>query len=195
MPMPGSSWDPAGRAESIYHRYLAGTSTIVQGVSRLPHGFRLGLAPGSRRVSLTPLPPRHQQPIVARPAQYREIVEATCSALTQAVADASEHYDNVAIFLSGGVDSSLLAALARLYFKRCLLVTPVFPGHDNPELDTAKAFASILKVEHLLVPIDETRLEHDLRQLTWQKGSQITFQLLAVQQMLAAIPKIQEKKE
>ena len=188
MPLGGLSWEPTGMAESVHYRYLGGTSTVVRGVSRLPHGFRWRLSPGQRRPAVTSLPPRHQQPVFIRPLPFERVVEDTCSALSGAIAEASVHYDNVAIFLSGGVDSSLLAALSKLYFKRCLLVTPVFPGHDNPELDAAKAFAGILKLEHLLVPVDETRLEQDLRKLTWQKGSQPTFQLLAIQQMMAALP-------
>lgn len=187
MPVCDVKWDELGLSEMLRYRWTTGTESLVAGISQLPHQFRVSFRRDGE-VSLLPKGPQRRWPTRIRGMPFNEKLDETRTALTNAIGEVARHYDNAAIFLSGGVDSSLLAALSKSRFRKCLLITSVFPGQDNPELETAKAFVATLGTEHLLVDIDTARIEKDLRELVTAKGGQVNFHMLAMQQLLAAIP-------
>lgn len=59
----------------------------------------------------------------------------------------------VAVLLSGGVDSFILAATASKYFKNVIAYTPTWNEGENPELERAVVFAKKLGIEHHVVTI------------------------------------------
>ena len=187
MPVFERQWDDLGLAEMLRYRCMSGQNTLITGVSKLPNWQRVSIARnGEISVHKTAQQPEWPTNIPAVP--FGEKLDETRSALTNVLGEVAQSYDNAAIFLSGGVDSSLLAALSKSCFKKCLLVSAEFPGENNPELDTARSFAKTLQLEHLIVEIDQSRLEQDLRYLTAAKGGQINFHSLAIHQMVKAIP-------
>jgi asparagine synthase (glutamine-hydrolysing) len=186
-PVHECRWDDIGLGEVLRYRCLTGQSTLLAGVSRLPLWHRVFFRrTGDIAVLPTAQPPLW--PTQFRATSFREKLEETRSALTAAVEEMAQSYDEAAVFLSGGVDSSILAALAKSAFEQVLLVTPVFGGDNNPELEAAKAVAETLGLEHLLVDFDTARIEKDLRQLAPANGEQINFHVLAMHQMMEAIP-------
>lgn len=73
----------------------------------------------------------------------------------------AEGVDNVAVLLSGGVDSSVMAALAARTFKTCTAFTACVDGYDNLELERARTVADRLNIRHEVVrvsPDDVQRL-------------------------------------
>jgi len=187
LPVSDHAWDQLGLAEMLRYRWTSGPQTLVAGVSRLPHWKRVSFSKngeiGIRETSQQP-----RWPTQTHEASFAERLDETRTALTNSLKDAAHYHDRVAIFLSGGVDSSLLAALSKTCFRHCLLVTPVFGGDNDPELEAAKTYAEKLQLEHLLVEFDPHRLDTDLRELVRAKGGQIHFHALAIHQMMAAIP-------
>lgn len=187
MPVVPVCWDQTGVAEMFRFRWTSGQTTLVAGVSRLPQRHRVAFG-SSGGVTVLPTARKGTAPPECRARPLSEQLDGTRGALRSTFEQLAESENKAAVFLSGGVDSSLLAALAKPAFDKCLLVTPVFAGGRNPELDAAKAFASKLELEHLLVHIDESRLERDLRELVDAKGGQIKFHLLALRQLTEAVP-------
>ena len=187
MPIAGTEWDETGLPEMFRYRWTSGQRTLLAGVSRLPQWRRVRFA---RDGEIAVLATRQKPalPATAAPKPFREQLDATRGALKSVFDDVAASHRRAAVFLSGGVDSSLLAAMARAAFDECLLVTPAFAGGHNPELGKATAFARTLGLEHLVVAIDESRLTADLRELAGAKGGQIKFHLLAMLQMAEAIP-------
>ncbi len=59
----------------------------------------------------------------------------------------------VAVLLSGGVDSFILAATACQQFKNVKAYTPTWNEGENPELERAVVFAKKLNIEHHIVTI------------------------------------------
>lgn len=119
-----------------------------------------------------------------------EKITATKNGLVNCLKEARKRYSKVAVFLSGGVDSSILAALSKDIFEDCYLVTPVFKGEENPELDNAKAFAKTLNLPLHLVEVDPLKLEKDLKTLIELKREPLRhYSSLAMMAMVAAIPK------
>jgi asparagine synthase (glutamine-hydrolysing) len=187
LPVSGHSWDQLGLAEMLRYRWTSGPQTLVAGVSRLPHWKRVSFSRnGEICIRETSQQPRW--PTQTHAASFAEKLNETRTALSDSLREAALSHDRVAIFLSGGVDSSLLAALYKTCFRHCLLVTPVFGGGNDPELEAAKSYAEKLQLEHLLVKFDPNRLDTDLCELVHAKGGQIHFHALAIHQMMAAIP-------
>ena len=187
VPPAELNWDPYGLTETLRYRLSTGTATLLRGVSQLPRRHRIAFPPAGE--------PRHEAlpPLVDWPAAHEEVsfrqkIEETRAALETSLGTAADTYDQAAVLLSGGVDSSLIAAIAKAKFRKCLLVTPIFPGDQNPELVVARAFAAALGTEHLLVPIDERAFEADLRTLVRLTGMQVNFHMLAMHQLFRAIP-------
>lgn len=187
IPKPQRQWDPTGLAEILRYRYTTGRPTLLRGVSQLPRRHRVCFSPDGT-FALRPLAPLLAHPKPGAEVPFRRKLDETRGALLAALEKAAEASANAAVFLSGGVDSSLLAALARQCFSRSILVTPVFREDANPELAAAKAFAGTLELEHLLVPVDERRLEEDLRTLVRLTGLQVNFHMLAMHQLYRAVP-------
>jgi len=59
----------------------------------------------------------------------------------------------VAVLLSGGVDSFILAAIACKHFTKVKAYTPTWIEGENPELDRAIAFSKKLGIEHHVITI------------------------------------------
>ncbi len=61
-------------------------------------------------------------------------------------------YDSAAVAYSGGVDSTLLAVLAReVLGDNCLAVTAVSPIHSAQEVETARTLARKFGIKHLVI--------------------------------------------
>lgn len=67
----------------------------------------------------------------------------------------------VAVLLSGGVDSSLLAGLTKQHNNNVVAITPVFKSGDNPELAAAKAMAKSIDIEHQVVEISDQEIKDE----------------------------------
>lgn len=187
MPVPSINWDALGLGETLRYRWMSGQHTSLEQIYKLPHWQRVVFADhGEITIHDSDQAPKWPPEFEAVPIEDK--ISETRQALDQSLCDVASSYDNAAIFLSGGVDSSLLAALSKPHFKKCLLVTPVFPGSHNPELDYARSFARTLQLEHLLVEFDPGQLDQDLKQLIRLKGGQVTFQSVAFHQLMRAIP-------
>jgi asparagine synthase (glutamine-hydrolysing) len=118
-----------------------------------------------------------------------EKILATKNALLKCLKKANQRYKKVAVFLSGGVDSSILAALSKNVFEECYLITPIFNGEENPELENAKIFAKTLGLPLNLVEISPVKLQDDLECLIAIKREPLRhYSSLAMMAMMKAVP-------
>ncbi|WP_165908367.1 asparagine synthase-related protein [Rubrivivax gelatinosus] len=125
---------PAGLHEYLRFLDLAAPATIATGVTALEPGQALHWRAGTKR-SVTPV---FDAPAV--PADFEAAVDAVEAALDAAIATRLDGAARPAAFLSGGVDSALLCALAAR--RRPDLVT-LTVGFDAPPYDEAPAAARI----------------------------------------------------
>ena len=187
MPVFKVEWDDLGVAETLRYRWMSQLQTMVAGIYKLPLWHRVQFS-NSGEISIRDTAQNYDWTKSSPAKPFSAKLDETRSALNDSIADISRSYDKAAVPLSGGVDSSLVAALSKAYFEECLLVTPVFDGDKNPELPAAKAAAKSLNLEHLLVQIDPDRLERDLRECVGAKGGQVLFHSLVMHQIMDAIP-------
>ncbi|MDN3652421.1 asparagine synthase-related protein [Thalassotalea ponticola] len=119
---------------------------------------------------------------------FDEQCQRTKQALLESLQKARKHHQSVAILLSGGVDSSLLAALAKQVFDDCLLVSARFDRFDG-ELAMAKQFANSLQLPHLVVDIEDTQIYPSLTRLLEHYRKPLRhYSSLVVERLLSAIP-------
>jgi asparagine synthase (glutamine-hydrolysing) len=138
----------AALAEYMFFGNSLGTQTLYDGVQRLLPGSFLTLETGTGKVTTT----RFWSPEAVEPRSdsYEQAVEHVRELLYRAV----EHHliadVPVGVFLSGGVDSSALVALASRHYSGRLRTYSVgfdFMGDGN-ELPRARALAERFKTDH-----------------------------------------------
>lgn len=183
-----TTWNPDGLGELLHYRWMSGTDTAISQVSKLPIWHRLTVDP-SGDLDIRPTRQCLSSPSTVSTQSLSENATRTRNAIERALATLSGQHSDIAVYLSGGVDSSLLAALAARHFDNCVLVSPIFEGSANPELPAAKAFAESLGLQHILVNIDGRCLVDDLNNLIRRKGGQINFHTLAMLQLNRALPR------
>lgn len=125
---------------------------------------------------LEPPPPRSPAPLRAR---CRLLIEAAVAATP-----------GDAVLLSGGLDSSIVAACAAGQGRRLLAVTAALP--DAPDVAASRRVAGLLGVKHELVPLTI----HDLEALTAETAQMLrTFDPMEVRNSAVQLHGLRVAKE
>ena len=131
----------------LAHRTVPAPRTIFRGISRLPaaHCLRYSLDTGALEVR------RYWQPSI--PAQADASPERFAHTLQTAVQGRMVADRPLALFLSGGIDSTVIAELATRNGQSLTACTAAFAGSPFDESDTAAKIAAHLGLTHQVVPI------------------------------------------
>ena len=147
--------------EALVYRWVSGTSCLLAPVVRVPEASFVHFRPGSpsclRRYWRFGI---NSEPMSSGAlGRYRDEIEA---ALRASLANLNRGSPRVGVLLSGGVDSSILAALARDEFGSCIAFAGWIPGFENREFERARAVANHLGVDFRGVEIDVEKIGEDL---------------------------------
>ena len=157
--------DPEGLRQAIDYRYVLG-DTLIDGVSQVMPACHVRLAVGK-----SPVETQYWK-LTFRPSPTSDTLDSWAdrvdTGLDACLARLRDRHRDIGILLSGGVDSSLLAAKAACSgFRTCVALTAKWPG-DNPELEAAAAVARHLGIEHQIVDIDESYIEKSFPWIVWR---------------------------
>jgi len=157
--------DPEGLRQSIEYRYVLG-DTLVDGVSQVMPSCHVRLVAGMR-----PLETQYWR-LTFRPSRASNSIESWAdrvdAGLDACFARLRDRHRDIAILLSGGVDSSLLAAKAATSgFRNCVALSARWPG-ENPELEAAKSVAHHVGIEHRIIDIDDSYIENAFPWIIWR---------------------------
>ena len=144
--MPGTKREFSAEGIDAYlaHRYIPAPRTVFSAINRLENGHYLKFDLDSRRLEKV----RYWHP-TPRPGNWLETLDQAVEMRT--VADRP-----LGIFLSGGIDSSLIASrLSRLGHRELHSFTAGFPGSGMDESSEAKDVAGRLGLPNLTIPISE----------------------------------------
>ncbi len=173
-------------SETIDFRWTSGENTLLESIKKLKvrHIVTFTDSYNAQQKAYWHLPlPKYDS------VSDSEKIELTKQSLIGCLEKAQKRYKKVAVFLSGGVDSSILAALSKDVFEECYLITPIFKGEENPELENAKAFAKVLNLPLNFVEIVPSQLKADLEVLLSLKREPLRhYSSLAMMAMMRAIP-------
>lgn len=172
--MQQRSLDPRALDEMMLYRWLMEDHTMLHGVTRVLPSHCICLRPNREplvhryaRIDYNPSP---------ETASEFDLIEKTDEALDKYFSRLRCRYARVAVFFSGGVDSSLLIAKARAYdFERLVAVTCQFVGHQNPEIERAREVAAHLAVEHRIVDVTDSFIAECIPGLVWQCESPVSY--------------------
>jgi len=153
--------DSSALRESMMYRWVTGESCLLSPAVRVPEGtevvLRIGHPARKRRLWRLQIEPEPMSDGAFE--RYQDAVE---EALRSFLRRLDTGGSRVGILLSGGVDSSLLTALAKEELGDCVAFGFRIAGFENPELARARVVTSHLGVELREVQIDPDRFPGDL---------------------------------
>ncbi len=146
--------DPAALQDVFNLRFLSGRGALWRGVRQVLPGTLLTLDGRSETAESEILrirfrPGREIPAVPSAAASVRRMLEAAFARRRD------EGMDHVAIPLSGGVDSSILAALAARTFPNATAFTASMDGFENPESDRAREVAAMLGLRYRSVRVTD----------------------------------------
>ena len=180
--------------ESAVHylaRGLAPTSrTLAKGIQSIPAAHVLRWTPPA-----APVIQRYWTPLITRPASLtREVVHERIKSTLHAAIESRVLPRANALLLSGGVDSSYLAAYTRRITRKPLTAYTITydPGYRKNEDHFAAAVAREIGAEHVRVSLSAGRAYSILRQVLKSPVPCSAWAAIIHQRLLAAISKRNE---
>ena len=148
-----SSLDPASLAELLRLRYVPSPDTLFKNIRKVRPGHVIEVDLSRPQLSFREYPcitPPARDPAVKTRAQA---LERYASLLEQAIQRQLMSDVEIGIFLSGGVDSALIASIAqRLANYRMKAFTVGYSGHEKvDEIAEARETATIMGLDHHVV--------------------------------------------
>ncbi len=167
-PTAGLDLDIDERAVQHYTvlQYVPEPETLQRGVRRLESGSYARIRPGSApeitryfvpRFAAVPFTPGGEQ------ARYDEIT----AALEDSVAKHMRADVTVGAFLSGGIDSTAIAALAMRHNPRLITFTTGFEREGFSEVDVAVASAEAIGARHVTKVVSQEEFVAALPEIVW----------------------------
>ncbi|WP_374668219.1 asparagine synthase (glutamine-hydrolyzing) [Ramlibacter sp.] len=147
-------------------QYVPEPETLHQGVRRLPPGCTALLRPGHASEVRRYFAPRfHVQPF--RPGDEQARYDEVASALEDSVARHMVADVTVGAFLSGGIDSTAIAALAMRHNPRLITFTAGFEQPGFSEVELAAASARAIGARHVVRMVSAEAFVQALPQIVW----------------------------
>ncbi len=173
-------------SEACHYHWLAGRNTFLSEVSQVLPGYVVSLAPGRDATQHRYFAFNWDS---ATDGTLESWADRTDSAIDEYFHSISKRVRRVAVLLSGGVDSSFLAAKALQHsFTDVVAVTGQWAMADNPELDRAIQISKHLGIRLLKVDFDETRISADFPRIIWQlEEIPRHYHVFALEQLLHAV--------
>lgn len=152
--------DPRPLSEALAYRWVIGEWHLFRACRQVPLGGIVTWAPGASFEAKS-----YWRPEFSPEPGDRGSIDLYCDltdrALRKAIRSASRTYGRVGLFLSGGVDSSLLAALAAQEVESLDTFVGRIPGCDIREDKRAMKVADMLGIRCHVVDIDPARFPED----------------------------------
>ena len=147
-------------------QYVPEDETLTRGIRRLESGCHATVRPGGTPVVERYFVPAFPVRPVARGGaerRYDEIAEA----LEDSVAKHMRADVTVGSFLSGGIDSTAIAALARRHNPDLLTFTTGFEREGYSEIDVAAESAAAIGVEHVVKVVSPEEFAEAIPRIIW----------------------------
>lgn len=150
--------DPGAVASFLAFEYLPGQRGLRQGLNKLPAGHVLTHAKGRTEIRCYWRPDPDEAGAARAGESEGQRLERLEALLDAGVRDRLIADVPVGVFLSGGIDSSLVAAFVARHAPGLTALTVAVPGASYDETPASKALAKSLGLTHEVVPLDEAAL-------------------------------------
>jgi asparagine synthase (glutamine-hydrolysing) len=139
----------------IENLYISDSHTIYKEVKKFPKGSYLSFSEEPNFSTYYSLPSDLVQPI-----PFEQLKRLTKEKLYEIIARELHADVPVASFLSAGIDSSLITAIANDIKPGIQAITMSTHDAQMDESSAAKKFAKLLNINHEIVPVDVDSLQH-----------------------------------
>ena len=147
-------------------QYVPEPETLHRGIRRLESGSYARVRPGARPEVTRYFTPRFAaKPFVANAEQSR--YDEITAVLEDSVAKHMRADVTVGAFLSGGIDSTAIAALAMRHNPRLITFTTGFEREGFSEVDVAVASAEAIGARHVTKVVSQAEFVSALPEIVW----------------------------
>lgn len=147
-------------------QYVPEPETLHRSIGRLESGCYATLAPGEPPVVTRYFNPRFDvRPFTADTRQSR--IDEITDVLRDSVAKHMRADVTVGSFLSGGIDSTLVAALARQHNPDLITITTGFERDGYSEIDVAAETAEAIGVRHEIKVVSPSEFIDAIPEIVW----------------------------
>ena len=157
--------DPASLQHYLTLQYVPEPATLHRGIRRIESGTSFTVTDGELHTSRYFHPAWKPQPVAA--GREQEVYDRIAEALDESVAKHMRADVTVGSFLSGGIDSTAIAALAHRYNPDLMTFTVGFQRQEQSEIEIAAEAAGILGVRHVPVEITAEEFAEAIPTVVW----------------------------
>ncbi|SEP17080.1 asparagine synthase (glutamine-hydrolyzing) [Trujillonella endophytica] len=157
--------DPASLQHYLTLQYVPEPATLHRGIRRIESGTSFTVVDGELRTSRYFHPAWRPQPVPA--GREQELYDRIAAALDESVAKHMRADVTVGSFLSSGIDSTAIAALAHRYNPDLMTFTVGFQRQAQSEIEIAAESAQILGVRHVPVEVTAEQFAEAIPTVVW----------------------------
>ncbi|GAB3201413.1 asparagine synthase (glutamine-hydrolyzing) [Geodermatophilus arenarius] len=157
--------DPASLQHYLTLQYVPEPATLHRGIRRIESGTSFTVVDGELSTARYFHPAWTPQPVPA--GREQELYDRIAEVLDESVAKHMRADVTVGSFLSSGIDSTAIAALAHRYNPDLLTFTVGFQRQAQSEIEIAAESASILAVKHVPVEVSAEQFAAAIPEVVW----------------------------
>jgi asparagine synthase (glutamine-hydrolysing) len=148
-------------------QYVPEPATLHSGIRRIESGTSFTISPGGKLVTNRYFHPHFRSREIRSAADARVLHDDITAAMRDSVAKHMRADVTVGAFLSGGIDSTAIAALAREHNPDLITFTSGFERAGYSEVDVAAESAAAIGVRHVVRTVSATELAEALPLIVW----------------------------
>jgi asparagine synthase (glutamine-hydrolysing) len=148
-------------------QYVPEPATLHTGITRIESGTSFTVSPGGKLVMRRYFHPDFRPRHIQSGADVRVLHDEITAALRDSVAKHMRADVTVGAFLSGGIDSTAIAALAREHNPDLITFTTGFERTGYSEVDVAAESAAAIGVRHVVRTVSASELADALPLIVW----------------------------
>jgi asparagine synthase (glutamine-hydrolysing) len=166
-PGAGAEVDPTSLQHYLVLQYVPEPATMDRSIRRIESGTSFTASPGGELVTTRYFRPTFAPVTVATDTAKTELDDRIAAVLSDSVAKHMRADVTVGAFLSGGIDSTAIAALAKRSNPDLITFTTGFERQGYSEIDVAAESAAAIGVRHVIRTVSEEELTSTLPLIVW----------------------------
>ena len=148
-------------------QYVPEPASLHTGIARIESGSSFTLSPGGKLITERYFYPDFRPRPVRSEAEACALHDEITTVMRDSVAKHMRADVTVGAFLSGGIDSTAIAALAREHNPDLITFTTGFEREGYSEVDVAAESAAAIDVRHVIRTVSATELAEALPLIVW----------------------------
>ncbi|PRX48517.1 asparagine synthase (glutamine-hydrolysing) [Prauserella shujinwangii] len=148
-------------------QYVPEPESLHAGIRRIESGTSFTVAPGGDVKTERYFAPEFRARPVSGPAQVAALHEEIAEVMRDSVAKHMRADVTVGAFLSGGIDSTAIAALAKEHNPNLITFTTGFEREGYSEVDVAAESAAAIGVKHVVRTVSADEMMDTLPLIVW----------------------------